>query len=142
MITEDRVTFDIAKLLRDKGFPQNTFEIDCNVCYKYNGKLCNNAKSMSGVDREISYMAPTLQMAIKWLREVHNIYIAVNITYSKEPKLFPPEYYVHINNTLTGESLIKEVCSLVQDKTLTPKGFKHSKIASEAAIKYVLEKLI
>ena len=142
MIKEDRVTFEIAKLLRDKGFPQDTFEIDCNVCYKYNGNLCNNAKSMSGVDREISYMAPTIQMVLKWLKEVHNIYIAINITYSEEHKLFPPEYYVYINNALTGESLIKEVCSLVQDKTLTPKGFKHSETACEAAIKYALENLI
>lgn len=122
MITEDRVTFEIAKLLRDKGFPQNTFEIDCNVCYKYNGKLCNNAKSMSGVDREISYMAPTLQMVRKWLREVHNI----DITITPDRK----EGYtamIFVNRELP----FTEIGS-----------FKTYEAACEAAIKYALENLI
>lgn len=129
MITEDRVTFEIAKLLRDKGFPQNTFEIDCNVCYKYNGNLCNNARSMSGVDREISYMAPTLQMAMKWLREEKEIYIT--IVYGDYPSLNKVFWTPQIDS-LEGfdlpDSFYKE--------------YKKYEEACEAAIKYALENLI
>lgn len=148
-IKEDRVTPEIAKLLRDKGFdePCDFIYDEDNLKWVYHafiflsdGGLATNSK-LKDIRGEI-VTAPTVQMALKWLREVHNIHIAVNLTYSKDPKLFPPEYYVYINNTLTGESLIKEVCSLVQDKTLTPKGFKRSEDACNEAIKFVLENLI
>lgn len=76
MITEDYVSFETAKLLKEKGFPQDDTRI-LSTCYKYNGKFCNNVKSMSRVDREICYMAPTLQMAMKWLREQYNIHITI-----------------------------------------------------------------
>ena len=123
MITEDRVTFEIAKLLRDKGFPQNTLEIDCNVCYKYNGKLCNNAKSMSGVDREISYMAPTIQMVLKWLREVHDIAIETKWEHL---------CYAYIKPMTSKPS---------EEDYYQCESSKYEK-ACEAAIKYVLENLI
>ena len=136
MITEDYVSFEIAKLLKEKGF-ENSEPTCINVFKGHTYKIQDNE-----IIADDDITIPTLQMAMKWLREVHNIHIAVNLTYSEEPKLFPPEYYVYIDNTLTGEPLIKEVCSLVQDETLTPKGFKHSEEACEAAIKYCLENLI
>ena len=74
MIEEDYVSFEIAKLLKEKGFDITL----CNTCYKYNGKFCNNRKSMSGVDNMICYPAPTLQMAMKWIRE-QGFYINVDI---------------------------------------------------------------
>ena len=73
MITEDYVSFETAKLMKEKGFN----EIKCNTCYKWNGNFCNNRRSMSGIDNEICYQAPTLQMAMKWLREVHHYYIQI-----------------------------------------------------------------
>ena len=33
---------------------------------------------MSGIDNEICYQAPTLQMAMKWLRKVHRIVITTD----------------------------------------------------------------
>ena len=81
-ITEDYVSFEIAKLLKEKGFPQNPNI--CNTGYTFRGKLSNNVKSFAhnftefnkcGI-KPITYsMASTLQMAIKWLREVHNLSI-------------------------------------------------------------------
>ena len=77
MTTEDYVSFETAKLLKEKGFD----EIKCNTCYKWNGKFCNNRLSMSGVDNEICYQAPTLQMATKWVQETFNIVIIPNYEY-------------------------------------------------------------
>lgn len=127
MITEDRVPFEIAKLLIDKGFPQNAFEIDCNVCYKYNGNLCNNAKSMSGVDREISYMAPTIQMVLKWLREVHKIFINVSNEVS-----------------LTDDDITYQFFVCTKEKSILHRGedIKTFEDACNEAMKFALENLI
>lgn len=131
MIKEDRVTFEIAKLLRDKGFSQNTFEIDCNVCYKYNGNLCNNAKSISGVDREISYIAPTIQMVLKWLREVHNLFVF------PFPQMNTNKFWTEIyqlSDNQEWENLYYESIDLQDYSTYEE--------ACEAAIKFALEHLI
>ena len=84
MITEDYVSFETAKLLKEKGFPQNPYI--CNTAYTLRGKFSNNAKSFvhnfaefdkCGIKPLTYSMAPTLQMALKWLREVHNLWIAL-----------------------------------------------------------------
>lgn len=121
MITEDYVSFEIAKLLKENGFDITL----CNTCYKYNGKFCNNRKSMSGVDNMICYPAPTLQMAMKWLRVKYNIHI--------EPRYFPmPNIYryVIIRSPATFENIDSH------------QYFNTYKEACEAAIKYCLENLI
>ena len=55
MITEDYVSFETAKLLKEKGFDEE--------CQEYYG--------------DYEYPCPTLQMAMKWLREVHKTEIRV-----------------------------------------------------------------
>lgn len=80
-ITEDYVSFGTAKLLKEKGFPQDPNI--CNTAYTLSGKLSNNAKSFAhntallnelGILSRTYSMAPTLQMAMKWLREKYYIY--------------------------------------------------------------------
>ena len=68
-ITEDYVSFEVAKLLKEKGFDEE--------CQQYYG--------------DYKYPCPTLQMAMKWLRKTHNIvmYIIPNIE-------FENEYDVHV----------------------------------------------
>ena len=85
MITEDRVTFEIAKLLRDKGFPQNIehdawyvvkeFSTGChwNSCTYKVGDITRE------YDEKCCIVMPTLQMVMKWLREVHKIHIEIGI---------------------------------------------------------------
>ena len=71
MITEDYVSFETAKLLKEKGFnvpiytfynPKKSYMVKIDPC-----KIDRNAGTCVS--------APTLQMAMKWLREVHNIVI-------------------------------------------------------------------
>ena len=79
-ITEDYVSFETAKLLKDKGF--------CGQYYMYyveDGKyICSDlhdikdyAKSIIQFDylHRTKVPAPTLQMVMKWLREVYNLCI-------------------------------------------------------------------
>ena len=102
MITEDYVSFETAKLLKEKGFDGKCYKV-----WETHGgspSLMGAAQFVEGetvVDRESvdaaaklqvyeyhllnkveGYLAPTLQMAMKWLREVHKMFIQVEL-YSK-----------------------------------------------------------
>ena len=74
-ITDDYVSFEIAKLLKEKGFDELCFAL-----YNPEEELiqCGVKLSNTQVGRVPgSYSAPTHQMALKWLREVHNIFIEI-----------------------------------------------------------------
>ena len=134
MITEDYVSFETAKLLKDKGF-----EGENRDWYNMEGFI-----EEVGVDDGIDptahedifnniIPAPTLQMAMKWLRKWHNLHCDVGYD-------FRLGWHIQITS-------IKEV---VQDhdtemKTYLPHiavNYPSYEDACEAAIKYCLEKLI
>ena len=71
-ITEDYVSFETAKLLKEKGFNE-----PCLKQYYNNGELSNVSieAKYNTIDNQVS--APTLQMAMKWLREVYDIDISI-----------------------------------------------------------------
>ena len=87
MITEDYVSFETAKLLKEKGFNERTIYgyienkgivTDCCYCnipgfpsdYDY-----NNTKTMG----HHIYAKPTLQMAMKWLREEYRLFVNIEL---------------------------------------------------------------
>ena len=86
-ITEDYVSFETAKLLKEKGFDDvcRTFwknwynekslcECSSSHCFYY----CTNAMLENYNDEnEMNIAAPTLQMAMKWLREVYGLFIRI-----------------------------------------------------------------
>lgn len=81
-ITEDYVSFETAKLLNEKGF-----DGICETSYYISNVGCENAVSTGDFAKVRPWRselipAPTLQMACKWLREVHHIFIQVEL-YSK-----------------------------------------------------------
>ena len=77
-ITEDYVSFEMAKLLKEKGFDE-----PCCGSYSYRGgNVVVRASKLSNTDLcyhpDISGIsAPTLQMAMRWLRKVHNAFISI-----------------------------------------------------------------
>ena len=76
MITEDYVSFEVAKLLKDKGF-----EGDINAYYHIwdNGnKVCSVQEFSHSEAPHLYIPAPTHQMAMKWLRKVHKILIVIS----------------------------------------------------------------
>jgi hypothetical protein len=68
-ITEDYVSFETARLLKEKGFHE-----DCKCQYGKGGSIawisCNNGNVTT-------FARPTIQMTMKWLREVHNLQIQI-----------------------------------------------------------------
>lgn len=124
MITEDRVPFEIAKLLRDKGFEQDT------VSYPYytdNGNLFTGDVNTPTQRYYNAASAPTLQMAMKWLREVHKIFINVSNEVS-----------------LTDDDITYQFFVCTKEKSILHRGedIKTFEDAANEAIKYTLENLI
>lgn len=66
MITEDYVSFEVAKLLKEKGFDEYCGYYSSDG--KYWGYCVYNHRGKDYIS------APTLQMAMKWLREEYKMH--------------------------------------------------------------------
>ena len=154
MITEDYVSFETAKLLKEKGFKM--------WCYKcYGTAVCHKGVPISfdeecdleseGLGDEIEYIeggrlynsgcdnteeetniwaAPTLWTTMKWLRNKHDIVCSVGL-FTDLPEM-PPYWSFNILNRSTANVIYEAFdikCGTYED-------------ACEAAIKYCLEHLI
>lgn len=116
-ITEDYVSFEVAKLLKEKGF-----EGICDYAYSNKGNYFEVDRSNFD---EVYCLRPTLQMAMKWLRKVHSLHIQINYMYGAYQ-----EYDYVVINTFSGIRCHK------------PISFSSYEEAVEVGIKYVLENLI
>ena len=127
MINESYVSFETANLLKEKGF-----DVSCYGRYSVRSKEfhldttkpCNNG----GISQ---YSAPTQQMAMAWLREIHSLSVEVYRTACG--------YIGCIVNIPFGTDLkfLEETGDdLASGQYTTWEG------ACEAAIQYCLEKLI
>lgn len=141
MITEDYVSFDIAKLLQEKGFDEycrfvynagvlrSVASLDCHWNEGY-GELIEEKQNSDFGKYDNAISAPTPQMAMKWLREVHRCVICIT----------PLTFY-------DGEIVSKwGYCIWADDNTevdeeSSPRLESYEE-ACEAAIKYCLENLI
>lgn len=122
---EDYVSFETAKLLKEKGFDEGCImwyeDDDCLVSTNDDYGLQSNSDHIS---KYFEYSAPTLQMAMKWLREVHNIFIQIEL-YSK-------------HNNYCFE-LFQNTHRLMVEKCEVYNSFEET---CEAAIEYCLTNLI
>ena len=92
-IKEDYVSFEIAKLLKEKGFDEycraewleyidgpskgKTYLTECGSGLQHDS-CSNTSLKKFNYDGQMYYAAPTLQMAMKYLRDVHNICIVID----------------------------------------------------------------
>ena len=123
MLAEDYVSFEVAKLLKEKGFNtpcmgrysvrSKEFHLDCT-------RMCNNGGLFDCA-------APSHQMTKKWLREVHKIFIEVYAerAYNYNDIIFNLEIWDRNLNLIWKDG-----------------SFTTYEQACEAAIKYCLENLI
>ena len=149
MITEDYVSFETAKLLKEKGFDwdwspfyseQDKDEWNKNNNYNipnpnYDATIPFDSEILKVVIPHVS-----LQMAMKWLRKVHNLVICVeignennngNTDYSN-----PDRWYWFFDITNEKGVVIDPECDYILSEYSTYEE------ACEAAIKYCLENLI
>lgn len=139
MITEDYVSFETAKLLKEKGFDEATNRY-YNAQYDQIRTVSdtfmwhwNDEEFMKRVLMEGAIAIPTLQMAMKWLRENFNI--------NPVPYALSLGWYFEVfdltQRDITGCALLYQVGIPSKEQV-----FKSSEEACEAAIKYCLENLI
>ena len=130
MITEDYVNFEITKLLKEKGFSENTEHKIWYVIKQFSTGCHWNSCTYKVGDTTREYNddccipMPTLQMAMKWLREVHNLHVDIDPSEGDwKPNIIELENWSCVDN---GEI---SICNTYEQ-------------ACEAAIKYCLENLI
>ena len=141
MITEDYVSFEVAKLLRDKGFngkckyyyiqTKEMFEIDT----KYHIALTTHELLDLQIigEKEDRYAAPTQAIAMRWLREVHKVHIIA------EPCL-SEGYELNLSFNRWFWTIFKEEGEYKPIRQIDE--FPTYEQACEAAIKYCLKHLI
>ena len=129
-ITEDYVSYETAKLLKEKGFDENT-----PVNYfvgddKLRGCVVGEMIYHKRAEEDTHLIAcPTLQMAMKWLREVHSLYLDIVTSFSQDGIC----YTFSCSNTM----------DLIQGtKGTSYHEYQTYEEACEDAIKYCLENLI
>jgi len=128
MITEDYVSFKTAKLLKEKGFDEQCYAY-YNIFYDNDGKdLKLWRKYPHRAQPNTNYLnVPTLQTAMKWFREVHNISIEPFVDFGSGEGYWWTADVGYIKK----DGLVTELC-----------GYDSYEKAAEAAIKYCLENLI
>lgn len=128
MLTEDYCSYEVSKLLKEKGF-----DIPCK--YAWHGGIKEpdfhrHSRNFNGGDykdlRTKWYSAPTHQMAMKWLRDVYNIHISVGKTF--------------LINDMDDKTYLVRVCTKKYHTSYNTWSEYHSTYeeAVEAALKYCL----
>lgn len=133
MIKENYVSFEIAKLLKEKGFDEG-----CRSRYGSAGSFSYEKYEIeaSGCEMHNAILAPTLQMAMKWLREVHNIHIELN--WDKGNQLY--SFHIWKSGKFQPEISSLDLWRIYKDDNYI--GEWNYETACETAIKYCLENLI
>lgn len=140
MIEEVYCSFEVAKLLKEKGFDESCecfYDTENNDASIVNGWMDISNSELE--EREfVCYSAPTHQMAMAWLREVHNLYIC-------------PKYCCFCGSKPNDRPYFKweaRILKLPSSNIIYPQPldmcdyYETYEEAVEAALKYVLENLI
>lgn len=122
MITEDYISFETAKLLKEKGFMDGAIVKFFASGYNKNGHI------LSIRDTELDdYPRPTLQMAMKWLREKHILIIHDVENFYMDGSVASWIYHIWCADNIEESHSAH---------------FKTYEESCEAAIKYCLENLV
>ena len=136
MITEDYVSFEIAKLLKEKGFDIYVRSYYEKNEYRINEEFNTNEALWNWNISSFRYSAPTLQMAMKWLRETHkigifpSIYSSHSINYSEKDS---------VKHSFGTAIISLSNYELMTDDIMPMPTYEE---ACEAGIRYCLENLI
>ena len=127
MITEDYVSFEIAKLLKEKGFDECIFEfyVGDSIMYARNGEGFRLSELP-----DIYYPHITHQMALAWLREVHKVLIVIDAYHADHWEgyidMFEINIYSHASTIILLDKYINKnnsaffKSSFVIDSTICP----------------------
>lgn len=128
MIKEAYCSYEVAKLLKEKGFnePIRCWYDSAKDFHERGGEM-RNSDCISP-----TIMCPTHQMAMKWLREAHGIFILIKPYDSYYDDKYEFSIYKKQNTVIFEWELLEIENSLYE-------GYEET---VEAALKYSLENLI
>ena len=142
MIQEEYVSFEIAKLLKEKGF-----DADCPKRYSlidikgWDGDIMVDISKNSRYSEAMIYIkesicCPTQSLAMRWLREEHHIHIEFS-PYTKDKQVLYD--YVILQQVFHHKHLSDGELEVKYNEDLGDLSYEE---ACETAIKYCLENLI
>ena len=130
MITEDYVSFETAKLLKEKGFNEPCIWLYSKKGEKQYASDYHSPWSNNELEAD-EWSCCTQAVAMKWLREVHNIHISITFGWVSG-------YNVQVDWAEESEKgNDKPACCVWRTDLNTT-----YEVAVETAIKYCLENLI
>lgn len=133
MITEDYVSFDIAKLLLEKGYPFN----DCwHWCIDFDNISSPNDDDEGDGEVEINechYPLISIGVAMKWLRLEHNLFVQPTVG-ETDGKTWYDFDIIPVNGKVIYWKSLEEQPQTIESSS--------PEEACATAIKYCLEKLI
>ena len=152
MITEDYVSFEVAKLLKEKGFDEAClyyYRTETTLGKEYTNlafidEYLHNSEIKYGTYEECVCTAPTLQMAMKWLRETYKLHIEVEVlkpyVLDDTKKRTVPSDRVEFHASIIFTDQWND--ALEEFKNTGVGWYSTYEEAVEAALKYCLTKLI
>lgn len=140
MVTEDYCSFEVAKLLKEKGFNEPTE----TIIYPDNNIVFVDTNSISRIPHQKlrnsenniydnSVCCPTLQMVFKWLREIHNLHIDIFIGITEDDTY---TFWTYFIVDLKGNMIVN-----AYGEDINFKGESYEQTV-DSAIKYSLTNLI
>lgn len=131
---EDFVTFELAKKLKEKGFPQHMCE---------DGYIVEEDERYDIGDKEMIWVipdylpyiaAPTIAQALKWLRDTYKLFLSPCVIADFYPDI--TYWSFSVVNIESGDSVYREY------EHIDDKRYSSYEEASLSAIEYVLHNLI
>lgn len=138
MIHEEICTYEVAKLAKEKGFPQDPDKNDHCLIYCWDGLRNIHPLAMWIVwemeeyDHENLYAAPTQSLLQRWLREEKKYAISVFWDMLSKAYCYEIVKTIGVLEIQVGENYNYSI----------PKGFDTYELALEDALKYALENLV
>lgn len=133
MITEDYVSYKTAKLLKEKGFDVYVRSYYEKNEYKTKEEFNENSALWNWNISSFRYSAPTVQMTMKWLREVYKLEVRSTYDYDKD------SWWGNINPMFEETDENSDTYQRALGFDYQGKSYEQ---ACEEAIRYCLENLV
>ena len=143
MITEDHVSFEVAKLLKEKGFdePCALSEFDCDAYKKWVETAPRPITLDAESEKPFRYPVPSIYVAKKWVKEKYKRHIEVRITnHSISDMVNVIKYYSIIFNSETP-SCKYQIPTYKLGGLYNTDVFDTEEEAYESALRHLLENL-
>ena len=138
MIHDEICTFEVCKLAKEKGFPQDECGVNIGY-YAWDGlrKIHSLVNSFAWYSDEYNYdnlfLAPTQSLLQRWLREEKGVTICVDI--------FDDGWFFDISTFYKQDTGVYEVDIPYKSSNVSPV-YDTYELALEDALKYALENLV